>query len=346
MISTEIRATTTRTTMMKAIVQAKYGTSEVLDLRDVAKPEIGDSEVLVRVRAAGVNPGDWAIMGGLPYIARPVYGLGKPKNRVRGTDVAGQVEAVGASVTRFRQGDEVFGSSKHLGGAFAEYAAVSEDALAPKPTNLTFEQAAAVPMAGYVALQALRDHGKVKAGQRVLVNGASGGIGTFAVQIAKAFGAEVTGVTSTRNVDLIRSLGADRVIDYTKEDFTRTGQRYDFILDNVANHSLSDLRRALAPQGMLVPNGGSFDHRWIASGGRLISAKVSFAFVSQSLATFIVSPKQENLVVLTELIETGKVTPVIDRTYPLREARRAIDHVGNGHARGKVVIAVSTGVTS
>jgi len=346
MISTEIRATTTRTTMMKAIVQANYGTSEVLDLRDIAKPEIGDSEVLVRVRAAGVNPGDWAIMGGLPYIARPVYGLGKPKNRVRGTDVAGQVEAIGGAVTRFRPGDEVFGSSRQLGGAFAEYAAVSEDALAPKPTNLTFEQAAAVPMAGYVALQALRDHGKVKAGQRVLVNGASGGIGTFAVQIAKSFGADVTGVTSTRNVDLVRSLGADHVIDYTKENFTRTGQRYDFILDNVANHSLSDLRRALAPQGMLVPNGGGFDHRWIASGGRLISAKVSFAFVSQSLATFIVSPKQENLVVLTELIESGKVTPVIDRTYPLSETRQAIDHVGRGHARGKVVVTVSNGVTS
>ncbi|TMF91642.1 MAG: NAD(P)-dependent alcohol dehydrogenase [Chloroflexi bacterium] len=331
---------------MKAIVQAKYGTSEVLDLRDIAKPEIGDSEVLVRVRAAGVNPGDWAIMGGLPYIARPVYGLGKPKNRVRGTDVAGQVEAIGGAVTRFRPGDEVFGSSRQLGGAFAEYAAVSEDALAPKPTNLTFEQAAAVPMAGYVALQALRDHGKVKAGQRVLVNGASGGIGTFAVQIAKSFGADVTGVTSTRNVDMVRSLGADHVIDYTKENFTRTGQRYDFILDNVANHSLSDLRRALAPQGMLVPNGGGFDHRWIASGGRLISAKVSFAFVSQSLATFIVSPKQENLVVLTELIESGKVTPVIDRTYPLSETRQAIDHVGRGHARGKVVVTVSNGVTS
>ncbi len=217
MISTEIRATTTRRTRMKAVVQDTYGSSEVLDLRDIAKPEIGEGDVLVRVRAAGVNPGDWAIMGGLPFIARPVYGLRKPKNPVRGTDVAGQVEAVGTSVTRFRPGDEVFGSSKHLGGAFAEYAAVSEGALAPKPTNLTFEQAAAVPMAGYVALQALRDHGKVKAGQRVLINGASGGIGTFAVQIAKSLGAEVTGVTSTRNVDLVRSLGADHVIDYTKE---------------------------------------------------------------------------------------------------------------------------------
>ena len=346
MMSTEIRGTATETTTMKAIVQDRYGSSEVLELRNIDKPLIGDNEVLILVRAAGVNPGDWAIMGGLPYIARPVYGMGKPKNRVRGTDVAGEVQAVGASVTRFRPGDEVFGSSKQLGGAFAEYAAVSQDALAPKPANLTFEQAAAVPMAGYVALQALRDHGKVQAGQKVLVNGASGGIGTFAVQIAKSLGAEVTGVTSTRNVDLVRSIGADHVIDYTKEDFTRTGQRYDFILDNVANHSLSDLRRALAPRGMLVPNGGGFDHRWVASGGRLISAKVSFAFVSQRLATFIVSPNQENLVVLTGLIETGKVTPVIDRAYRLSEAGQALDHVGGGHARGKVVVTVSNGFTS
>jgi NADPH:quinone reductase-like Zn-dependent oxidoreductase len=345
MISTEIRATTTTTTTMKAIVQDRYGTSEVLELRNIDKPLIGDNEVLIRVRAAAVNPGDWAIMGGLPYIARPVYGMGKPKNRVRGTDVAGEVEAVGASVTRFRPRDEVFGSSKHLGGAFAEYAAVSQDALAPKPANLSFEQAAAVPMAGYVALQALRDHGKVQAGQKVLVNGASGGIGTFAVQIAKSLGAEVTGVTSTRNVDLVRSIGADHVIDYTNVDFTRTGQHYDFILDNVANHSLSDLRRALAPRGMLVPNGGGFDHRWVASGGRLIRAKLSFAFASQRLATFIVSPNQENLVVLAALIETGKVTPVIDRAYPLSETRQALDHVGGGHARGKVVVTVA-GATS
>src|SRR2546426_4935161 len=294
MISTQIRATTTRTTTMKAIVQDKYGTSEVLELQDIATPEIGESDVLVRVRAAGVNPGDWAIMGGLPYIARPVYGLRKPKNRVRGTDVAGQVEAVGASVTRFRPGDEVFGSSKQLGGALAEYAAVSEGALAPKPTNLTFEQAAAVPMAGYVALQALRGHGKVKAGQKGLVNGASGGIGTFSGQNAKSLGAEGTGVTSTRNVDPVRSLGADHVIDYTKENFTRSGQHYDFILDNVANHSLSDLRRALAPGGMLVPNGGGFHPRWIASGGRLISAKGSLAFGSPTLAGVLGAPETGN----------------------------------------------------
>jgi NADPH:quinone reductase-like Zn-dependent oxidoreductase len=326
-----------RETTMKAIVQDTYGSSEVLELRDIDKPEIGDDDVLVRVRAAAANPGDWAIMGGLPYIARPVYGLRKPKNGVRGTDVAGEVEAVGQSVTRFRPGDEVFGWCQHLGSAFAEYASVSEDALEPKPANLTFEQAAAVPMAGSVALHALRD---VRAGQKVLVNGASGGIGTFAVQIAKSLGADVTGVCSTSNVDLVRSIGADQVIDYTQEDFTQTGQRYDFILDNVGNHSLSDLRRALTPKGTLVPNGGGFENRWFASAGRLVSATVLFRFVSQTLLTFVISPKRENLVVLRKLIEAGKVTPVIDRTYPLSETRQAIDHVGGGHARGKVVINV------
>src|ERR1700736_4384350 len=330
---------------MKAIVQDTYGSPDILELRDIDKPVIGDNDVLIRVRAAGVNPADWAIVGGLPYIARPVYGMGKPKNRVRGTDVAGEVEAVGASVTRFRPGDEVFGWCGHLGGAFAEYASVSEDALVTKPTTLSFEQAAAVPMAGTVALLALRNHGKVQAGQKVLVNGASGGIGTFAVQIAKSLGAEVTGVCSTRNVDLVRSIGADHVIDYTKVDFTRTGQRYDFILDNVANRSLSDLRRALTPKGTLVPNGGGFDHRWVASGGRLIRAKLSFAFASQRVRTFIASPKQQNLVVLKELIEAGKIRPVIDRTYPLSETPQAIGYVGQGHARGKVVITVQ-GATS
>src|SRR6202011_3947096 len=309
------------------------------------KPVIGDNDVLIRVRAAGVNPADWAIVGGLPYIARPVYGMGKPKNRVRGTDVAGEVEAVGASVTRFRPGDEVFGWCGHLGGAFAEYASVSEDALTPKPAKLTFEQAAAVPMAGTVALLAIRDHGKVQAGQRVLLNGASGGIGTFAVQIAKSLEAEVTGVTSTKNVDLVRSIGAHEVIDYTKVDFTRTGQRYDFILDNVANRSLSDLRRALTPKGTLVPNGGGFDHRWVAGAGRLMRAKLSFAFVSQSVRTFIASSKQENLAALRGLIEDRKITPVIDRTYPLSETPQAIAYVGRGHARGKVVITIQ-GVTS
>jgi NADPH:quinone reductase-like Zn-dependent oxidoreductase len=256
------------------------------------------------------------------------------------------VEAVGAGVTRFRPGDEVFGWSGRLGGAFAEYASVSEGALVSRPIKVTFEQAAAVPMAGTVALLALRTYGKVQAGQRVLVNGASGGIGTFAVQIAKSLGADVTGVTSTKNVDLVQSIGADHVIDYTKVDFTLTGQRYDFILDNVANRSLSDLRRALTPKGTLVPNGGGFDHRWIASGGRLIGAKLSFAFVSQKVVTFVASPKPENLVALRELLEAGKVTPVIDRTYSLKETADAIRYVGGGHARGKVVVTLTKGVAS
>jgi NADPH:quinone reductase-like Zn-dependent oxidoreductase len=321
---------------MKAIVQDKYGSAEVLELRDVDQPEIGDDEVLVRVRAAGVNPADWAITSGLPYIARPVYGLRKPKNTLRGTDVAGQVEAVGTSVTRFRPGDEVFGWCV---GTYAEYA-VSQGTLALKPANLTFEQAASVPMAGLVALQALRDHGHVQAGQRVLINGASGGIGTFAVQIAKSLGAQVTGVCSTRNMDLVRSIGADHVIDYTQEDFTRSQQRYDFILDNVSNHSLSDLRDALTPAGALVPNGGGFDNHWFASGGRVISAHVLKRFVDPRLRPFLVSQSHEDLVVLKELVEAGKVTPVIDRTYRLSETHQAISYVGRGHARGKVAITV------
>jgi NADPH:quinone reductase-like Zn-dependent oxidoreductase len=322
---------------MKAMVQDTYGPADVLELRDIDKPRIGDKEVLVRVRAAGVNPADWAIMSGLPYIARPAYGLRKPKNVVRGTDVAGQVEAVGASVTRFRPGDEVFGRCV---GSFAEYAAASEDALALKPANLTFEQAAGVPMAGFVALQALRDHGNVQAGQKVLINGASGGIGTFAVQIAKSLGADVTGVCSTPNVDLVRSIGAAQVVDYLQEDFTRSGQQYDFILDNVGNYSLSDLRRALTPHGTLVPNGGNFDNQWFAGGGRVLSAHLLSRFVSQRLRPFLVSPKQADLVVLKESIEAGKITPVIDRAFPLRETRKAIDRVGGGHARGKVAITV------
>jgi NADPH:quinone reductase-like Zn-dependent oxidoreductase len=322
---------------MKAIVQDKYGTAAVMQAREIEKPVIGDNQVLLRVRAAGVNPADWAIMSGLPYIARPVYGLLKPKNSVRGTDVAGTVEAIGNGVTRFKPGDEVYGSAN---GSYAEYAAAAEDQLALKPANLTFEQAAAVPMAGLVALQAVRDHGKVGAGQKVLVNGASGGIGTFAVQIAKAFGAEVTGVCSTRNVEMVRSIGADHVIDYTKDDFTKSGQQYDFILDNVANHSLTDLRKALTPTGMLVPNGGGFDHRWMASGGRIVRAAVLFQFGDQTLGNFLMSNKVEDLITLTGLIEAGKVTPVMDRSYSLSETAKAIGHVGEGHARGKVAITV------
>jgi NADPH:quinone reductase-like Zn-dependent oxidoreductase len=329
---------------MKAMVQDRYGSVEVLELRDIEMPAIGDQEVLVRVRAAGVNPADWAVMRGLPYIARPVYGLRKPKNGVRGTDVAGVVEAVGAGVTRFHAGDEVFGWST---GSFADYASASEDKLALKPANLSFEEAATVPMAGLVALQAVRHHGKVRAGQTVLINGASGGIGTFAVQIAKALGAEVTGVCSTWNLDLVRSIGADNVIDYIREDFTRSGRRYDFILDNVGTHSLSELRRALTPIGTLVPNAGNFENHWFAGGGRVIGANVLSRFVSQTLRPFLVSPNQEDLVALKELIEAGKVRPVIDRTYTLSDLREAIARVaggtapGTGHARGKIAISVS-----
>jgi len=322
---------------MQAIVQDTYGTAAVLKAREIDKPEIGDHDVLIRVRAAGVNPADWAIVSGLPYIARPIYGLRKPKNIVRGTDVAGTVEAVGSGVTRFKPGDEVFGWSN---GSYAEYTAAAEDSLALKPANLTFEQAATVPMAGLVALQAIRDHGKVGPGQKVLINGASGGIGTFAVQIAKAFGADVTGVCSTRNAEMVRSIGADRVVDYTKEDFTRSGVQYDFILDNVSNHSLTDLRRALTPTGTLIPNGGGFDNRWLASGGRIVRAAVLFQFGGQTLGNFLVSSNHADLVVLAEMIEAGKVTPVMDRTYPLSETAQAIDHVGKGHARGKVAITV------
>ena len=322
---------------MLAIVQDNYGSGEALELRQVERPRIGDHEVLVRVRAAGVNPADWAVMSGLPYIARPVYGLRRPKIGVRGTDVAGHVAAVGSAVTRFKPGDEVFGAST---GSYAEYAAASDDELAVKPANLTFEQAAAVPMAGLVALQAMRDHGKVRQGQTVLVNGASGGIGTFAVQIAKALGAEVTAVASTRNLELIRSIGADHVVDYTKDDFTGSGKRYDVILDNVSNHSLTRLRGALTPTGVLIPNGGNFGNRWFASAGRLIRAAVLFRFGTQRLGRFLVSTSHDDLLALKDLIEAGKVTPVLSGTYPLSNAGRAIDHVGAGHAQGKVAITV------
>ena len=322
---------------MQAIVQDTYGTAAVLRTRDIEVPQIGEGEILIRVRAAGVNIADWAIMSGLPYIARPVYGLVKPKNSVRGTDVAGIIEAVGVGVTRFAVGDEVFGWAN---GSYAEYSVSTEDHLAKKPANLTFEAAAAVPMAGLVALQALRDHAKVGPGTTVLVNGASGGIGTFAVQIAKALGAEVTAVTSTRNLELVRSIGADHVIDYTADDFTQSGRQYDVILDNVSNHSLTDLRRVLTPTGTLIPNGGRFDNRWLASGGRIMHAAVLFQFGGQTLGNFLVSTNHADLATLAEMIEAGTVTPVIDRIYPLSQVAQAIDHVGTGHARGKVAITV------
>jgi NADPH:quinone reductase-like Zn-dependent oxidoreductase len=322
---------------MQAIVQDTYGSGAALQLREIERPAVGEHEVLVRVRAAGVNPADWAVMSGLPYIARPIYGLRKPKITVRGTDVAGVVEAVGGAVSRFSSGDEVFGAST---GSYAEYAAASEDGLALKPSNLTFEQAATVPMAGLVALQAIRDRGRVQPGHKVLINGASGGIGTFAVQIAKALGGEVTAVASTRNLDMLRTIGADHVIDYTKRDFTTGGDRYDVILDNVSNHSLSRLRHALTDSGVLIPNGGNFGNRWFASAGRLVGGRLLFGFGGQTFGNFLVSTNHADLVVLKDLIEAGKVTPVIGRTFPLSQAAQALDHVGAGHAQGKVAISV------
>ncbi len=320
---------------MKAIVQDVYGAPDVLELRDIDQPVVTDDDVLVRVHAAAVNPADWHIIRGRPYIARMAFGLLKPKEKGRGSDVAGHVEAIGKNVKQLQPGDEVFGCCK---GAFAEYVCAGENSFVPKPSGLTFEQAAAIPVAGLTALQALRDVGKVQPGQKVLINGAAGGVGTFAVQIAKSFGAEVTGVCSTRNVDMVRSIGADHVIDYTQEDFTQRGERYDLILDNV-DRSLSDCRRALTPEGTLVPIGGTAG-RWIDGLGRVVKARVLSAFVRQRLAPFLAHVKNEDLVVLKELIEAGKVTPVIDRTYPLSETPEAIRYLEEGHARGKVVITV------
>lgn len=325
--------------MMRAIVQDKYGAPDVLELREVAKPVVGDNDVLVRVHAAGLDPGVWHSMTGLPYLVRITgFGLRKPKVRIRGRDVAGRVEAVGANVTRFHPGDEVFGTCD---GSFAEYVCAQADKLAPKPANLTFEQAAAVPISGLTALQGLRDRGKVQPGQKALIIGAAGGVGTFAVQLVKAFGAEVTGVCSTPKVDLVRSIGADNVIDYTREDFADGVQHYDLILDTAGNRSLSQLRRALAPRGMLVIVGGEGGGRWLGGFDRqILRAPALSLFVSQALRPFMSKERAEDLVVLTELIEAGKVTPVIDRTYPLSEVPDAVRYLAQGHARGKVVITV------
>jgi NADPH:quinone reductase-like Zn-dependent oxidoreductase len=323
---------------MKAIVRDAYGSADVLELRDIDRPAVGDDEVLVRVRAAGVDQGVWHIMAGLPYPIRLAgYGLRAPKNRVLGADVAGVVEAVGNDVTRFQLGDEVFGIAT---GSYAEYARAPEDKLAPKPANLIFEQAAVVAISGLTALQGLRDHSKVRPGQKVLIIGASGGVGTYAVQVAKAFGAQVTGVCSTTKVDLVRSLGADRVIDYTKEDFADGERRYDVVLDVGGNASLSRLRRALTPKGTLVIIGGESDGRWIGGTDRQLRALVLSPFVGQKLGTFISRENHEDMIVLKELIEAGKVTPVIDRVYPLSEVADAIRYIRDGRARGKVVIAV------
>jgi NADPH:quinone reductase-like Zn-dependent oxidoreductase len=326
---------------MKAIVQDTYGSPDVLELRDIDKPEIGDDEVLVHVHAAGVGRDVWHIMTGLPYPIRLAgYGLRAPKNPVIGSDVAGVVEAVGKNVTRFQPGDEVFGIGK---GSYAEYVRAPEDKLASKPANLPFEQAAVVAISGLTALQGLRDHGRVEPGQKVLIVGASGGVGTFAVQIAKAFGAHVTGVCSTTKVDLVRSIGADHVIDYTRDDFAEGAegeQRYDVILDIGGNSSLSRLRRALNLQGTLVIVGGETGGRWLGGTDRQLRALMLSPFVGQKLRTFISSENHEDLIVLKVSIESGKVTPVIDRTYPLSEVPEAIRYLEEGQAQGKVVIIV------
>ena len=323
---------------MKAIVQDTYGPADVLELREIDVPSIAEDEVLVQVHAAGVDRGVWHLVTGLPYPIRLAgYGVRAPKTPTPGMDLAGVVVEVGGAVTRFQPGDEVFGVGR---GAFAELARAREDKLAPKPANLSFAQAAAVPISGLTALQALRDSGQVQPGQRVLVIGASGGVGSYAVQIAKAFGAEVTGVCSTGKTDMVRALGADHVIDYSREDFADGGQRYDLILDIGGNSSLSRLRSALTPTGTLIIVGGETGGRWLGGFDRMLRAPLLSAFVGQKLRPMACSENHADLIVLTELIESGRVMPAIDRVYPLSEAADAIRHVGGGHARGKVVVTI------
>jgi NADPH:quinone reductase-like Zn-dependent oxidoreductase len=316
---------------MKAIVHNRYGSPDVLEYKEIDPPVLRDDDVLLRVHATSVNAGDLFTMRGSPWLVRLTTGFPRPKDHVLGWDAAGVVEAIGKNVTRFQPGDAVYCACS---GAFADFARARENAVALKPASLSFEQAAAVPTAGLTALQGLRDVGKVQPGQKVLINGASGGVGTFAVQIAKAFGAEVTGVCSTRNVEMVRSLGADHVVDYTQEDFTRSGQRYDLILDNAASRSFGDLRRALTPQGLILPNSGH--------GGMTYVIK-SFAlapFMHQQGKMYVAQSNSADMEALTELIEAGKVKPVIDRTYALREARQAFRYLEEEHARGKVVLTV------
>jgi NADPH:quinone reductase-like Zn-dependent oxidoreductase len=324
---------------MKAVVQATYGSPDVLELRDVDKPVVGDGEVLVRVHAAGVDPGVWHLMTGRPYLVRVMgYGLRTPKVRTRGSDVAGRVAAVGTNVTRVQPGAEVFGIGE---GSFAEYVCARADRLAPKPARLSFEQAAAVPISALTALQALRDRGKVQPGQQVLIVGAAGGVGSFAVQLAKAFGAQVTGVCSTTKVDLVRSIGADHVVDYTREDFADGARRWDLIVDTAGRRSLSQLRRALTRRGTLVIVGGEGGGRWLGGFDRqILRAPILSLLVRPRLRPLVSKERSEDLVVLKELIEDGKVTPVIDRTYPLSEVSEAIRYLEAGHARGKIVIRV------
>jgi NADPH:quinone reductase-like Zn-dependent oxidoreductase len=323
---------------MKAIVQDAYGPPDVLELRDIDTPKPGDGEVLVRVLAAGVDAGVWHLTTGQPYLVRLFgFGLGRPKHRVRGTALAGTVESVGRDVTRFRPGDEVMGS---CWGSYAEYASARADKLAPKPVNLSFEQAAAVPISAVTALQGLRDVAHVRPSQNVLVTGAGGGVGMFAVQLARAFGAEVTGVCGTSKVDTVRSIGADHVIDHTRDDFTQAGRRYDVIFDTAGNRRLSDLRRALAAHGTLVIVGGEGGGPWLGGFDRQVRAPLLSLFVGQTLRPLTAKERSEDLQVLRELIEAGKVTPVIDRSYPLSETAEAIRYVHEGHARGKVIVTM------
>jgi NADPH:quinone reductase-like Zn-dependent oxidoreductase len=323
--------------VVKAIIYTEYGSPEVLRFTEVEKPAPKDHEVLIKIRAASVNPLDWHFMRGLPYLMRIASGLSKPKITRLGVDAAGTVEAVGKNVTQFRPGDSVFGVCR---GALAEYGCATERALVLKPANVTFEQAAAVPVAAISALQGLRDKGQLQRGQKVLINGAAGGVGTFAVQIAKEFGAEVTGVCSTRNLNMVRSIGAHHVVDYTKEDFTKGGQRHDLILDTAGNHSLADCRRALTAEGTLVLVGGPNTGRWLGPLTGLLKAVVLSRFVSQKVRPFLAQLGQADLIVLREFLEAGKVTPVIDRSYPLSEVANAIRYLEEGHVRGKVVITM------
>jgi NADPH:quinone reductase-like Zn-dependent oxidoreductase len=321
---------------MRAIVRNTYGSPDVLELQEIDKPDLADDCVLVRVRAASINPADWYGMTGRPYVGRVPMGLRKPKERVLGIDFAGTVEAVGKDVTGFQGGDEVFGGRT---GALAEYVCV-RNAVAPKPANLTFEEAAAVPVAAITVLQGLRDKGQLQPGQKVLINGASGGVGTFAVQIAKAFGAEVTGVCSTRNVDIARSLGADHVIDYTREDFTRSDRRYDLMLDIAGSRSWSECRRVLNPQATLVIVGAPKGNRLMGPLSHIVKVRLASLRSSQKVLFFIAKLDKPDLAVMRELLEAGKVTPVIDRRYELSEVADAFRYLGEGHAQGKIVINV------
>jgi NADPH:quinone reductase-like Zn-dependent oxidoreductase len=323
---------------MKAIVYHRYGSPDVLDHADVEKPTPGDDEVLIQVRAASLNPLDWRLMHGGPFIIRLLFGLRKPRIGRIGRDVAGQIEAVGRNVTRFKPGDAVFGACR---GACAEYACAAEGALALKPAGVTFEQAASAPVAALTALQGLRDKGWIQAGQKVLINGAAGGVGTFAVQIARSFRAEVTGVCSPGNVAMVRAIGADHVIDYTREDFTRGRQRYDLILDCIGNHPPSAVRRALNPRGRCVMVGGPKDIRILLS--RLLKGLLLSRFVRQTFVTFMARITREDLARIGELLGSGQVTAVIDRVYGLREVPEAIRYLEGGHARGKVVIVPEPG---